>query len=113
MCEVKFGELPVTPREKDRRDNHEWAVCVANKAAERPGEWCRVLHLEDACVSGSKGDKEFSAKRDALFDLTIRYYYDFEISQKLGVTGRASGELWIREPRGFIQTVKELFVKRN
>lgn len=111
MCEVEFGNLPVTPREHTQQEYLNWAVCVADKAAERPGQWCMVLRLEEACNSRSPQREEFTQKIDALYCLTIRYHYDFQISQKLGVTGFASGEIWIREPRGFIQTVRELFTK--
>lgn len=111
MCEVEFGQLPVTPGEKSEQEDLQWALCVADKAAQRPGEWCMVLRREQACIVGSPECKEFDRKRDALYDLTIRYHYDFAIAQKLGVTGSASGELWIRQPRGFFQTVKEMFTK--
>lgn len=113
MCEVEFGELPISPSERIIWENHNWAVCVANKAAQRPGEWCMVLRLEEACNARSPECKEFDSKRDSLYELTIWYRYYFQISQKLGITGSASGELWIRQPKGLIQKVKELFTKPN
>lgn len=113
MCEVEFGELPATPKEKTKAALMDWAMCVADKAAERPGEWCMVLRRERACDARSPESKEFSAKRDALYHLLIRYGYDFEISQKLEVTGSVSGEMWIRHHRGLFQTLKEMFSKKD
>jgi len=111
MCEVEFGPLPLTPNEKKELQYLKWAQCVANKAAERPGEWCKVFASEHACRSWMPECGEFEGKREALYALTIRYRYEFEISQKLGVSGSGSGELWIREPRGLFQAIKQMFTK--
>jgi len=111
MCEVEFGPLPFTPKEKKELEYLEWARCVANKAAQRPGEWCKVFASEHASRSWMPECAEFEDKREALYKLTIRYRYEFDISQKLGVTGTASGELWIREPRGLFQAIKQMFTK--
>jgi len=111
MCEVEFGPLPLTPKEKKELEYLEWARCVANKAAERPGEWCKVFYTEHASRSWMPECAEFKDRREALYALTIRYRWEFEISQKLGVSGPASGELWIREPRTLRQTFREMFTK--
>jgi hypothetical protein len=113
MCEVEFGELPSTPSEKKESEGLAWAMCVADKAAQRPGEWCMVLRMEQACDSTSPQCKEFDHKRDSLYHLLIRYRYNFDIAQKLGVTGSTAGEMWIRHPRGFFQSIKETFLKKK
>lgn len=109
MCEVEFGELPVTEKDQKEKDAAEWAWCVYQKALERPGSWARVHR-------GVVADGSFETTVKPIHDVDMYCLWhsmpQIDTQVKYAVQDKWDFEVWVCVQPTFTNKLKKWWKNR-